>query len=272
MPLATTTLVSNTAVPTRTMLFLHGVLGTKSNWRGIAKRFVDARPDWAAVLVDLREHGDSLGLPGEPTVDQCAKDLLEIDAAAPIRGALGHSFGGKVAMRWAELTNDPVDELWVIDSSPSRRAGAALQARAVLTILHDAIRLHPDGFSDRAEFTRFVMDRGEREPIAEWLAMNLVRLPNGRRAIRLDLRRIEALLVDYGETDTWAALEPSPKIAEVHMVVGGRSPVVDETDRNRLENLSVSNHNLHFDCIVESGHWIHVDALPQLLNLLLKLY
>lgn len=51
---------SRSADPDRYMLFLHGILGTRANWRGIARRFVDARPGWGAVLVDLREHGESL--------------------------------------------------------------------------------------------------------------------------------------------------------------------------------------------------------------------
>src|SRR5690606_41911913 len=43
----------------RWMLFLHGILGRRSNWRSFSRRWVAARPGWGAVLVDLRGHGDS---------------------------------------------------------------------------------------------------------------------------------------------------------------------------------------------------------------------
>jgi len=43
----------------RTIAFLHGILGRGGNLRTIAKRFVEARPQWTAWLVDMRGHGRS---------------------------------------------------------------------------------------------------------------------------------------------------------------------------------------------------------------------
>src|SRR5690606_16267672 len=98
--LAHTVLTAKGASPRRAMLFMHGILGTRANWRSFARSFTEARPDWAAVLVDLRHHGDSLELGGDDDLDACVDDLLALGGALdlPIRGALGHSFGGKVAL------------------------------------------------------------------------------------------------------------------------------------------------------------------------------
>ena len=49
-----TVVTAEGARPERAILFLHGILGSGGNWRTFARRFVAARPDWAAVLVDLR--------------------------------------------------------------------------------------------------------------------------------------------------------------------------------------------------------------------------
>jgi esterase len=261
--------------PTRTMFFLHGLLGTRSNWRGIARKFVDARPDWAAVLVDLREHGDSLGLDGPDTIDQCAADLeglIDLVPGAPVRGALGHSFGGKVAMRWAMLHPGPVDELWVIDSTPSVRDVEGGETGRVLEVLKLTVAENPDGFADREAFTRAIVGHGQDRPTADWLSMNLGALPNGRRGFRLDLARIERLFLNYGETDTWACLETSANVAFIGMEVGGRSKVVDADDRERIEHLSVLGRNVRLDMYPDAGHSIHVDAPGPLLERLTTLY
>lgn len=272
MKLASSVITSGGSQPVRSMLFLHGLLGTRANWRGLARRFVDARPDWAAVLVDLREHGESLGLEGPATVEQCAQDLLALDCIPPIRGALGHSFGGKVAMRWAELAGASVDELWVIDSTPSERPTGAGEARRVLGILGHAKRDFPDGFADRAEFTRYVVGHGEAQGIADWLAMNLSSLPNGRRGLRVDLGSLGALLDDYGRTDTWSALEQSGPTTQIHMVIGGRSNLVDESDRVRLNRMADVSNNMFVHLIDTAGHWVHVDAPERLIELLTKMH
>jgi len=105
----------------RYMLFLHGILGTRANWRGIARRFVKARPNWGAVLVDLREHGDSLGEAEPHTLVAAAVDVKALTDALslPIGGALGHSFGGKVVLEWLRSREGISTEAWIVDSSPS---------------------------------------------------------------------------------------------------------------------------------------------------------
>src|SRR3954469_22030238 len=85
--------------PERWLLVLHGIFGAGRNWGSIARRLVDARPEWGAVLVDLPMDGPSRGLAGPHPIAASAADvdrLVEhLDLPAP--AVLGHSFGGKVA-------------------------------------------------------------------------------------------------------------------------------------------------------------------------------
>jgi len=272
--LATTTVTAKDSSPTKALLFLHGLLGTRANWRGLARKFVDARPDWAAVLVDLREHGDSLGLPGPDTVEQCALDLASVAApeGTTIRGALGHSFGGKVAMRWAELHPESAGELVIVDSSPSARGAGAGEATRVLDLLRTGSALHPNGYDSREAFTDYVVASGESRGIADWLAMNLAVLPSGRRGLRLDLDRIECLLADYGRTDTWGAVETSPIAGTVRFLLGGKSGVVDESDRHRLDQALKRGRPVRVDSVPDAGHWVHVDAPERVSEVLANLY
>src|SRR5262249_26111528 len=59
--LAHSVVAARDARPERYVVMLHGILGRGSNLQSIAQQWTAARPDWAAVLVDLREHGDSHG-------------------------------------------------------------------------------------------------------------------------------------------------------------------------------------------------------------------
>lgn len=254
--------------PRAYMLFLHGILGTRANWRGVARSFVKDRPDWGAVLVDLREHGDSLGMEGSPTLRQVAADVRELESSLglPIGGALGHSFGGKVTLEWLRARADDPTEAWVIDASPSpmRRDSESSQTEAVIEML----QAMPRTWSSRDEFVAAVVQAGQPESIAQWLAMNLQRLEDGRRSFGPDLDVIRALIDDYARTDCWDVVEALPAESTLDVVIGGRSNAVSQSDRARLAELAERNPRLHVHVVEQAGHWVHVDAEEELLKLL----
>ena len=99
------------------------ILGTRSNWKGIAKRFVAARPEWGALLVDLRMHGDSQDFAPPHTVRAAADDVAALVSTIkePVCGVLGHSFGAKVAIAFSEQADDSLQQMWMIDASPSAK-------------------------------------------------------------------------------------------------------------------------------------------------------
>ncbi|MCA9529300.1 MAG: alpha/beta fold hydrolase [Myxococcales bacterium] len=268
--------------PARWMVFLHGILGTRANWRTIARRFCEARPEWGAVLVDLREHGDSLGFPPPHTVAACAADLDDLatalasggsgagDAPGDVRiaGALGHSFGGKVALAWAQRRDargEPLDALWLIDSCPGPRP--LRESDEPLRVLSLLERLSFP-MADLATFKRAVIDAGFSEPLAAWLALNLERLPSGERALAIDPSAIRALLEDYGHLDLWPAFEHPPRASVYHAVVAGRSDVYAPSDLERARRAAAADPHVRVDLIPEAGHSIHVDAPGTLLGLL----
>lgn len=277
MPLAHSLVSSETADtgprPARWMLFLHGILGSGANWRTFAKQIVAAEPAWGAVLVDLRLHGESQqGFPPPHTLAAAASDVQELIATlerengAPVRAVLGHSFGGKVALELARQRKGDLDQLFVIDSTPSARPdGRGSESTAHIV---DLLTQLPAEFPDRAAFTAWIEERGVSRPTAMWLAMNVRPVTNTTRFVfRVDVAGIREMLADYFRVDLWDILEHPPATApmKAHLIIGGRSGVVDQADREHAARCPETT----LDVIADADHWVHVDAPDALRALVL---
>lgn len=246
------------AQPSRYMFVLHGIFGSGGNFRTFVRRLADACPDWGFVLVDLRGHGQSLGAPPPHTVESAAQDLerLRTHLGLNIRGIMGHSFGGKVTLAYAALRPDELDEVWVLDSTPSVRADGmkAVGAARVLDTL-DAL---PATFSPREFFFEQMAASGMSRPEIDWLAMNVRREGDAFR-FRLDLPTIRALLEDYFTRDLWFAVEQVDLRRRLGFVIGGKSITVSPADRDRLAKLAAVTPQLEVHTLENADHWVHVD-------------
>lgn len=256
------------ASPERYALFLHGILGTRANWRGIARKVVEQRPEWGAILVDLREHGDSLDEAPPHTIAACASDVRALidSLGLPVFAALGHSFGGKVVLEWLRTRDGTQTAAWIIDSTPSRRSVIedGSETAEVLRVLGSL----PAEWDSRESFVAAVTSAGQPEPIAHWLAMNLQRTEDGGRRFGPDLRTIRELLIDYANVDEWSVVESVPTACSLDFVLGGRSAVVSPEDRARLERIAASEPRVRVHVVRDAGHWVHVDAPESLISLL----
>ncbi|MCB9560579.1 MAG: alpha/beta hydrolase [Kofleriaceae bacterium] len=269
------------AAPVAWLLFTHGIYGSGGNWRSIARKVVDRRPDWGAVLVDLRGHGRSPA--GDPphTVDACAADLAAaVDglaaAGAPVRAACGHSFGGKcvLALRDRAATTPlavPLAQTWVLDATPSARpATFDADDNTVRQVLEVMERL-PPRFAHRDDFVAAIVAAGHPPTLGHWLAMNLVAAPaaeGGGLRLRLDLVQVRTLLGDYFRRDLWAAVEDPAMPGDLHVVLGGASRTVPDDDRARLTGAAAVAARTIVDVIPGAGHWLHIDAPAAVVDLI----
>jgi pimeloyl-ACP methyl ester carboxylesterase len=245
------------------------MLGSGANWRSFARQIVSARPALGALLVDLRLHGDSLDFDPPHTVEAAARDVLEALATPRrrVHAALGHSFGGKVALELARqisVAASPLDHLFVIDSTP----GARLDHRGSSGVRHivELLTELPEELPDRDAFTTWIEERGVSRATAMWLAMNVRPVPNtSRYSFRLDIPLIRAMLDDYFTCDLWPVVEQPPGMMQSHLIAGGRSDVVAAADLERARRCRRAT----VDVIPEAGHWVHVDAPDRLRELVL---
>jgi len=236
--------------PERWLALTHGIYGAGSNWRSIARKLNERRPEWGVVLVDLRQHGRSE--PGAPphTIAACAEDLRALVAQlGDVRAIAGHSFGGKVVLATRRLVAP--SQTWVLDASPSRRdadpPGTVLR---VLEIMERA----PRGWARREDFVAAIVGHGFDEGLARWLAMSLVSEPSGTLALRFDFAALREMLADYYAADLWDALEAPG--GDVEVVVAERSSALSAADLGRL---AAAPPHVHVHRVA-AGHWLHFDA------------
>ena len=108
------------------LVILHGLFGSRTNWRSIARALSATH---RVISVDLRNHG---GSPWSDRMDypEMADDVRKLMARERLQdpAVMGHSMGGKTAMALALRYPGEVGRLIVVDV-----AHRSLDARAVAT-------------------------------------------------------------------------------------------------------------------------------------------
>jgi esterase len=256
--------------PVRAVAFLHGILGRGVNLRAIAKRLVEARPAWRALLVDLRGHGRSPKRTASPSLEAAARDVAALadKTDLPLVAIVGHSFGGKVALEAARIGRLPsLEHVVVIDSVPGPRAPLRGGDSALGVI--EALDSMPSVFASKPDFIHTFMAVGQSRAVAEWLATSLER-QDGQFRFGLDLNEIRALILDYFERDLWPVVENPPGAASVHLIIAEQSDTYSPADRERAMHIAASTNRVTAD-VISGGHWLHVDNPGGLLDRLLFL-
>jgi pimeloyl-ACP methyl ester carboxylesterase len=266
MPLAIHEVRADGASPEKWLVFLHGILGSGANWRTFARQVTAAKPEWGALLIDLRLHGESTGFAPPHTVASAADDIVAACADKRLAGVLGHSFGGKVALALAAKRTD-VEQLFVVDSTPGARTDyrGSSGVRAIVEMLREL----PESFADRNAFTQWCVERGVARPTAMWLAMNVRADDHGRFVFRIDVASIRDMMEDYFRVDLWDVIErpriDSEPVLHTHLIAGGKSEVLDASDQER----ALRAPRCTVDVIPAAGHWVHVDAPEELKSMVL---
>ena len=132
---ASVSLASSVAVPTKpTVVLVHGLDSCKETWKNVLAELT--KSGYPAVAFDLRGHGESpLGDQEAFTPTALANDIFAAAAAHGISRPfvlLGHSMGGRVAMRAAAL-----------DAQRVARGEPQLLAACIIEDMDIAVRLPP---------------------------------------------------------------------------------------------------------------------------------
>lgn len=225
------------------LALLHGLFGSARNFGAVQKRLAARR---RVLALDLRNHGASPHAAGMDYGEQ-AGDVLETlggrAALPPV--VVGHSMGGKVAMRLALDAPEAVSRLVVCDIAPvAYPPHFRAYARAMLGL--DLASGLTRGAADAA-LAPAVPDAAVRA----FLLQNLV--PGERPHWRIGLAEIAAALSDI---EGWEAPAGAQFAAPVLFLAGERSDYVRPEHRGAIRALFPA---ARFVTLRNAGHWLHAD-------------
>ncbi len=257
-------IVRGSTEPVELCFVLHGVFGMGTNFRTIAQRLAERSPRWGFVLVDLRAHGASQGLPPPHDLASAARDLFALSESLPlpVRAIVGHSFGGKVALQSLAERPSWADAAFVLDSDPSASPPLGDATSVVVRVL-EALEELDGPIAKREDFAARLREKGFAEAIVQWLAMN-VRRNGDAYELRLDLPAIRSMLMDYRARDLWSVFTESERTA-FHVVLAGEGSAVGEGARAELARVSANSSRVQVHELPRAGHWVHVDAPEEII-------
>lgn len=243
------------------LLFLHGFSNDAHVWDLIAPVIA---PHYRVLALDQRGHGDSDRDPeGRYDHETMARD---VNAALESLGIarvviVGHSMGGRVAMRFAGLFPEKLAGLVVVDSAPD------LDARGTTRISLD-VQQQDWSFASVAEYER-VLQRQYAETKPELLAKLAVhwtrRRADGRYELKLDpgfMKARQGITAEaakaWSEQEAkhlWAALAALPCPALV--VRGAASDVMSAEVADKMVDDVIPKAVL--ETIARAGHSVMLD-------------
>eukprot|EP00981_Chlorochromonas_danica_P012595 scaffold5198_cov176-Ochromonas_danica.AAC.2 len=126
---------------------------------------------------------------------------------------VGHSFGGKVALKYLKhcvSMGYPLPAVtFILDSLPGvfQKESDATHTQSVTHILN-ILQQAPETFSSKNEALDYLSSKGIDSAIVHWLAMNLVPVQGSDTNVRFsfDISYIQKLFEDYCATDMWEFL------------------------------------------------------------------
>jgi esterase len=229
------------------IVLLHGLLGSSRNWQTAGRELAAGRRVFA---LDLRNHGLS------PHAPDMAYDVMTADVLAwldkqgmgPVE-LVGHSMGGKVAMRLACRNPERVARLVVVDIAP--KAYSWPERRQEFGAMNE---LDLAALKSRADAEARLEPRVPGWAERKFLTTNLERMDGGGWRWQIDLAAITAALPELERNP----LGPGDRYAGPALFISGaNSGYVKPGDRDIiLEHFP----SARFEVIASSGHNPHIEA------------
>jgi len=227
------------------LIIIHGLFGMSDNWNTLGKKFSKY---YKVHLIDLRNHGRSPHS-DEFSYEVMCGDVLEYmednNIINPI--ILGHSIGGKVAMKFAFTYPKKTEKLIVADMAP-RRYSTDFYKNLLATLY----KLPLEDFDKREEIDSVLSSTFEDKGMRLFLLKNLYRNENKEFAWRFN---IEALLEKVNNIQEADFIKGICKIP-THFIRGGNSNYITTQDE-----LIINKHFSDFSIatIDGAGHWLHAE-------------
>lgn len=227
------------------LLIIHGYLGMSDNWKTLALQF--ASEGFQTHALDLRNHGRSFHS-DDFSYQAMVQDVLEYCQANNLKNVcvLGHSMGGKVAMRFACEHPEMVDKLIVADIGPKYYRPHHQDIMEGLNAIDFSQK--PSRSQIEETLKKFVTDFGTRQ----FLMKNLYWKQPDQLAFRFNLEVFNRDEENIGEEIPENALFEKPTL----FLKGENSNYILEKDEEKIRKHFP---NFQIKTISNAGHWLHAE-------------
>lgn len=239
------------------LIVIHGYLGMSDNWKTFGTQM--ANSGYEVHMLDLRNHGRSFHSDDWSYEDMVEDVVRYMDHHAMCEAiVLGHSMGGKVAMKLATQYPTKVEKLIVADISPR---GYAPHHQTIFNALKAVdFSTQPTRQEVDAIVGSYITDMGTRM----FLMKSLYWKEPGQLAFRFNID-----VLDRNEDVVGEGLEMGAQYdGDVLFIRGGNSNYIQEKDEALI--------NAHFSkAVIETipnvGHWLHAEN-PQMFYDIVKAF
>ena len=243
-------------VSNKHILILHGFLGSGDNWISVSRKLNDI--GFTIHLIDQRNHGRSFHSEKFDYELMCEDLFNYIEYYNVINPILiGHSMGGKTAMRFSLKYPELIQKLIVLDTSPRE-----------YPVLHQAIidslkEIDLSIYNTRNSVDDKLKESIKQKDLRNFLMKNIYRTNDGKLSFRFNLRSLSKNIGNIGKK-----IESDNQFnADVIFIKGENSEYINESDK---ESINILFPNSKFYIIPNAGHWLHVDNPNDFLSVLLS--
>lgn len=235
------------------IVILHGLFGSSDNWMTQA-RLLSAQ--FPVYTLDLRNHGLSPHDPGcgyAEMMDDVRQFIRSLQTGPVI--LIGHSMGGKVAMKLAATEPALVARLVVVDIVPK-----------TYTPHHDHIieglkAIPVERLASRQEADEILSTHVQDAVVRQFLLKNLARTSDGFNW-KINLKDLAANMPEILSDPVGSAIYTGPTL----FIMGSKSSYYQPSDSDRLR-MCFPNHKLSF---LETGHWVQAEQPQEFVKMVLE--
>ena len=236
------------------LLILHGLFGHSDNWQTHAKKLAEY---YQVVLIDQRNHGHS-DWSEAFSYDLLAEDLHELITELGLQKIilLGHSMGGKTAMRYAQTHPELLEKLIVVDM------GVKAYPPHHTDILEGLSKIDLNIVKSRSEVEAILLPFVPVDGTRQFLMKNLYWKDKTQLAWRMNVpvleREMDAIL---------AAIPDDEVLIQTLFIRGALSNYILDEDIPDLEDQFPDSDVI---TVPNAGHWVHAEAPEFFVNTVLE--
>ncbi|WP_162046917.1 alpha/beta fold hydrolase [Vibrio taketomensis] len=237
-----------------TIVLIHGLFGNLDNLGLLARNL---KLDHQVLSIDLRNHGQSFQSKTH-TYQSQAEDVCRLLEHLNIRdfSLIGHSMGGKVAMKVAELMKNKVRQLVVLDIAP-----VDYQVQRHDNVFNGLKAVNEAKPSTRKQALEVLAEHIEIEGVRQFLGKSLYK-QDDHLAWRFN---VENLWSNYRNIMGW---QPISTIATPTLFVKGANSDYLQAEHQSQIQAQFSQAKAHI--IANTGHWLHAEKPEEVLRTIRK--